>query len=116
MRKYEMLVILEAAAEADQAGETAQIEELIKRLGGNLIKTDVWGKRTLAYPIRKKPKVIMCCSTLSLNLHRHLNSGVYLVCVLMFTVSLLYCLMTREEFCYEWIQPCYYCRKSDERP
>ncbi|MBQ3653838.1 MAG: 30S ribosomal protein S6 [Synergistaceae bacterium] len=49
-----MLVILEAAPEADQAGETAQIEELIKRLGGTVSKTDVWGKRTLAYPIRKK--------------------------------------------------------------
>lgn len=54
MRKYEMLVILEAAAEADQAGETAQIEEVIKRLGGTVSKTDVWGKRALAYPIRKK--------------------------------------------------------------
>ena len=54
MRKYEMLVILEAAADADQAGEIAQIEELIKRLGGTLSKTDVWGKKTLAYPIRKK--------------------------------------------------------------
>ena len=54
MRKYEMLVILEAAPEADQAGETAQSEELIKRLGGTVSKTDVWGKRTLAYPIRKK--------------------------------------------------------------
>ena len=54
MRKYEMLVILEAAADADQAGETAQIEELIKRLGGTLSKTDVWGKKALAYPIRKK--------------------------------------------------------------
>ena len=54
MRKYEMLVILEAAAEADQTGETAQIEEIIKRLGGTVSKTDVWGKRALAYPIRKK--------------------------------------------------------------
>lgn len=54
MRKYEMLVILEAAAEVDQSGETTQIEEIIKRLGGTLTKTDVWGKRVLAYPIRKK--------------------------------------------------------------
>lgn len=54
MRKYEMLVILEASADADQSGETAQIEELIKRLGGTVSKTDVWGKKTLAYPIRKK--------------------------------------------------------------
>ena len=54
MRKYEMLVILDAAAESDQAGEITQIEELIKRLGGSVSKTDAWGKRTLAYPIRKK--------------------------------------------------------------
>ena len=54
MRKYEMLVILEAAAEADQSGETAQIEELIKRLGGTVSKVDAWGKKALAYPIRKK--------------------------------------------------------------
>ena len=54
MRKYEMLVILEASADADQSGETAQIEELFKRLGGTLSKTDVWGKKALAYPIRKK--------------------------------------------------------------
>ena len=54
MRKYEMLVILEASADADQAGETAQIEELIKRLGGTVSKTDEWGKKALAYPIRKK--------------------------------------------------------------
>ncbi len=54
MRKYEMLVILDAAAETDQAGETAQIEELVKRLGGVVSKVDAWGKRALAYPIRKK--------------------------------------------------------------
>lgn len=54
MRKYEMLVILDAAADSDQAGEITQIEELIKRLGGAVSKTDVWGKRTLAYPIRKQ--------------------------------------------------------------
>ena len=54
MRKYEMLVILDAAAETDQAGETTQIEELVKRLGGVVSKVDAWGKRALAYPIRKK--------------------------------------------------------------
>ena len=56
MRKYEMLAILDAAADADQAGEITQIEELIKRLGGAVSKTDVWGKKTLAYPIRKQPE------------------------------------------------------------
>ena len=53
MRKYEMLVILDAGTE-NQNEEVAKIEELLKNLGGTVSKTDVWGKRTLAYPIRKK--------------------------------------------------------------
>ena len=53
MRKYEMLVILDAGFE-NQNEETAKIEELLKSLGGTVSKTDVWGKRPLAYPIRKK--------------------------------------------------------------
>ena len=53
MRKYEMLVILDASTE-NQSDEILKIEELIKNLGGSLTKTDAWGKRVLAYPIRKK--------------------------------------------------------------
>ena len=53
MRNYEMLVILDASTE-NQAEETTKIEELLKSLGGTVSKTDVWGKRTLAYPINKK--------------------------------------------------------------
>ena len=53
MRKYEMLVILDASTE-NQSDEILKIEELIKTLGGSLTKTDAWGKRVLAYPIRKK--------------------------------------------------------------
>ena len=55
MRKYEMLVILDAGNE-NQNEEVSKIEELLKSLGGTVAKTDVWGKRTLAYPIRKKPE------------------------------------------------------------
>lgn len=53
MRKYEMLVILDAGTE-NQSEEIAKIEEVIKNLGGAVSKSDDWGKRTLAYPIRKK--------------------------------------------------------------
>ncbi len=53
MRKYEMLVILDASTE-NQSDEILKIEELLKNLGGNVTKTDAWGKRALAYPIRKK--------------------------------------------------------------
>lgn len=53
MRKYEMLVILDATTD-NQSEEIAKIEELLKNLGGTVSKTDAWGKKTLAYPIRKK--------------------------------------------------------------
>ncbi len=53
MRKYEMLVILDAGNEA-QSEEISKIEEVIGNLGGTVSKSDVWGKRALAYPIRKK--------------------------------------------------------------
>ena len=48
-----MLVILDASTE-NQNEEIAKIDELLKNLGATVSKTDVWGKRTLAYPIRKK--------------------------------------------------------------
>lgn len=53
MRKYEMLTILDAGTE-NQSEEISKIEEVIKNLGGIVSKSDAWGKRTLAYPIRKK--------------------------------------------------------------
>lgn len=53
MRKYEMLTILDAGTE-NQSEEISKIEEVIKNLGGTVSKSDAWGKRILAYPIRKK--------------------------------------------------------------
>ncbi|MBQ7192830.1 MAG: 30S ribosomal protein S6 [Synergistaceae bacterium] len=48
-----MLTILDAGTE-NQSEEIAKIEEVIKNLGGTVSKSDAWGKRALAYPIRKK--------------------------------------------------------------
>ena len=48
-----MLVILDATTEK-QSEEISKIEELLKNLGGTVSKTDAWGKKTLAYPIRKQ--------------------------------------------------------------
>ena len=53
VRSYEMLVILDATTE-NQSEEISKIEELLKNLGGTVSKTDAWGKKTLAYPIRKQ--------------------------------------------------------------
>ena len=69
MRKYEMLVILDAGTE-NQNEEVAKIEELLKNLGGTVSKTDVWGKRTLAYPIRKKTEGYYVLFTFELEPHQ----------------------------------------------
>ena len=53
MRHYEMLTILSAELETPEE-EVAKIEEVVRGLGGSVTQTDVWGKKTLAYPIQKK--------------------------------------------------------------
>ncbi|MDR3265820.1 MAG: 30S ribosomal protein S6 [Synergistaceae bacterium] len=53
MRHYEMMALLDAEPE-DPKEEIEKIEEVVRNLGGVIVRTDVWGKRRLAYPIRKK--------------------------------------------------------------
>ena len=53
MRRYEMLVLMSAELEEPKE-EVEKIEEVVRNLGGEIAKTDVWGKKTLAYPIQKK--------------------------------------------------------------
>jgi small subunit ribosomal protein S6 len=55
MREYEMVVILHPDLDENA------LNDLIKRItgwitddGGEITKTDLWGKRELAYPIRKQ--------------------------------------------------------------
>ena len=53
MRHYEMLALLSAELEEPKE-EIEKIEEVVRNLGGEVTRTDVWGKRRLSYPIRKK--------------------------------------------------------------
>jgi small subunit ribosomal protein S6 len=48
-----MLALLSAELE-DPKEEVGKIEEVVRNLGGEVAKIDVWGKRHLEYPIRKK--------------------------------------------------------------
>jgi small subunit ribosomal protein S6 len=48
-----MTVLLSADLEEPKE-DVEKIEEVVRNLGGTLTRTDVWGKRRLAYPIRKK--------------------------------------------------------------
>lgn len=48
-----MVVISAQLPESDAAQENQKITALIKELGGEVLETDEWGKRTLAYEIQK---------------------------------------------------------------
>jgi small subunit ribosomal protein S6 len=51
-RKYELVYVLKPdATEQEVAEMQQQVEAIITRLGGALDKTDVWGRRKLAYEI-----------------------------------------------------------------
>ena len=54
MRKYELVWILGSDASEEQGAESVEkISSLVADVGGELSGTDIWGKRTLAYPIQK---------------------------------------------------------------
>jgi small subunit ribosomal protein S6 len=51
-RKYELVYVVSPDASDDQiSGLHTQVEEVITRLGGQLEKTENWGRRRLAYEI-----------------------------------------------------------------
>lgn len=55
MKKYEILYILfPTLTEEERNATVSSVEELLKAVGANLLSTDKWGERKLAYPIEKK--------------------------------------------------------------
>lgn len=53
-REYETIYILQPQVDPDEADRIAgRVTEVVARLNGKLTKLDNWGKRRLAYPIRK---------------------------------------------------------------
>ena len=66
MRPYEMMVLISAELE-DPKEELAKVEEVVRSLGGEVTKTDVWGKKRLAYPIDKKTEGVYALCNFSLD-------------------------------------------------
>ena len=59
MHDYELMVILDP--ETDERTVNSSLDsflELVRKDGGEIVKRDVWGKRRLAYEIRKKTEGI----------------------------------------------------------
>jgi small subunit ribosomal protein S6 len=57
MNIYENIIILDSAL-ADEEAEAAvtKIKELIAGQGGEVLKVDIWGRKKLAYEIKKQKK------------------------------------------------------------
>ncbi|MCL2768037.1 MAG: 30S ribosomal protein S6 [Synergistaceae bacterium] len=53
MRPYEMMVLMNPDIE-EPKDEVAKIEEVVRSLGGEIVKAEVLGKKNLAYEIQKK--------------------------------------------------------------
>ncbi|MDR1509892.1 MAG: 30S ribosomal protein S6 [Synergistaceae bacterium] len=53
MRLYELTVILADGLE-DSNAAVEEIAEVVRGLGAEVDKIDLWGKRRLAYPIKKQ--------------------------------------------------------------
>jgi small subunit ribosomal protein S6 len=57
MNLYENIVILNAALADEEAEATIiKIKELIADQGGEVLKVDIWGRKKLAYEIKKQKK------------------------------------------------------------
>lgn len=61
MRKYELVVLLHPDLEIDVDTPISKIESIITNAGGTVLKKDNWGKRKLAYKIRKQDFAVYVC-------------------------------------------------------
>ncbi|MBQ8885943.1 MAG: 30S ribosomal protein S6 [Clostridia bacterium] len=68
MAKYEMLYLLnnDLSDEAKTA-EIEKYENIVKSMGGNVVSTDKWGTKKLAYPIKFKSEAYYVLMTFEAN-------------------------------------------------
>ena len=67
MRHYEIMIILDP--ETDERTANATLEKLLQVVpsnGGTVDKVDIWGKRRLAYDIKKKSEGLYVVTTLTM--------------------------------------------------
>ncbi len=66
MRAYELLVIADGDLEENNVEATVRrVQDQVKAKGGDVRKTERWGKRRFAYEIDKKPEGIYAVVKLS---------------------------------------------------
>lgn len=53
MKQYELVVLLHPDLEIDVDAPVSKIEKLVESASGKVTKRDNWGKKRLAYPVKK---------------------------------------------------------------
>ncbi len=54
MKPYELTIVVHPDVDAEIETMTKDMAKLVTDNGGEITKTDTWGKKRLAYPIRKQ--------------------------------------------------------------
>ena len=54
MNEYELTVLIHPDLEADLETPLTKVRDIIKNAGGTIVREDNWGKKKLAYPIRRE--------------------------------------------------------------
>lgn len=58
MNQYEVAILFDPGLEIDLEKATSRVEKIFADNGGKVVNTDNWGKRKLAYPIKKQESAI----------------------------------------------------------
>lgn len=66
MNQYEIAVLFDPQLEVDLEKATGKVEKLFSANKGKIVKTDNWGKKKLAYKIRKHDQAIYIFYTVDL--------------------------------------------------
>lgn len=54
MKEYELTVLIHPDLEADLETPLTKVRDIVKTAGGTIVREDNWGKKKLAYPIRRE--------------------------------------------------------------
>lgn len=66
MNQYEIAVLFDPQLEIDLSKPTAKVEKIFTENKGKITKTDNWGKKKLAYPIKKQEYAVYVFYTVEL--------------------------------------------------
>lgn len=66
MTQYEIAVLYHPDLEVDLTKAEEKVKKLVEGAGGKIVKTDNWGKRKLAYPIKKQEHAVYVFYTVEL--------------------------------------------------